>query len=768
MKPMTKCCIFFLILIIFPPPSDGSKKVYIVYMGSSVGKSASDHTSSHVELLNSVIGREEQNPRPLIYSYRKAFSGFAAHLSETEAAAIANKPGVVSVFPDPVLELHTTRSWDFLQLGISEDVYHRSSSEASSSGADTIIGVLDTGIWPESPSFDDKDMSPIPARWKGVCVTAKDFSASDCNKKLIGARYYNQESKVVAWTTDQTPRDSNGHGSHTSSTAAGVAVPGANYHGLAIGTAKGGSPTSRLAAYRVCTSEGCKGSAILAAFEDAITDGVDFLSLSLGASPYYRPDFDSDPIAIGAFHAVENGIMVVCSAGNSGPAPGTVVNTAPWILTVGATTIDRHFESDLVIDADNNAVIKGEGINFSELDKSPTYPLIYGESAATNTSNKDDARNCNPYALDGEKVKGKIVLCEHSEIGYSKMQKLLGVKEKGGIGLALINDPEIHVAAVFGNFPMTVISSSDASAVISYLNSSKNPVATILPTVTVNNYKPAPLVAYFSSRGSSTEPTNIIKPDIAAPGVNILAAFVPTNGSSLVSTGDTTSTFNLLSGTSMACPHVTGIAASIKSQNPTWSPAAIRSAIMTTATETNNEGNTIHTDAGLPATPYDYGSGEVYPSKALRPGLVYELTMEDYYLFLCNYGYSSDTIKKISGKQTGYNCPSNSSKDLISELNYPSIAISKFNGTERRVTRRVTNVGISDGETTYTVNIKSPAELEVVVTPSKLQFKADTKTLSYQVAFSSSSGSPNKDIFGSLTLTNGKYTVRTPFVVSGN
>ncbi|XP_031475852.1 CO(2)-response secreted protease-like [Nymphaea colorata] len=767
MKTLTKYCLFFLVLTISSPPSDASK-VYVVYMGSSRGKSASYHTASHVELLNSVIGREEKIPRPLIYSYRNAFSGFAAHLSETEAAAIAKKPGVVSVFPDPVFELHTTRSWDFLQVGVSEDVYHSSSSESSSSGADTIIGILDTGIWPESPSFADKDMPPVPSRWKGVCMTAKDFSASNCNKKLIGARYYNEESKVTAWTTDQTPRDSIGHGSHTSSTAAGVAVPAASYHGLATGTAKGGSPTSRLAIYRVCTSEGCKGSAILAAFEDAITDGVDLLSLSLGASPYFRPDFDSDPIAIGAFHAVENGIVVVCSAGNSGPAPGTVVNTAPWILTVGATTIDRDFESDLILGEESNAVIKGEAINFSKLDKSPIYPLIYGESAPANTSTKDDARNCNPYALDGEKVKGKIVLCEHSDRGYSKTQKLLGVKGIGGVGLVLIDDPEIHVAAVYGNFPMTVISSSDASSIFSYLNSSKNPVATILPTVTVNNYKPAPLVAYFSSRGASTQTRNIIKPDIAAPGVSILAAFIPTNDSSLVSAGETPSMFNLLSGTSMACPHVTGVAASIKSQNPTWSPSAIRSAIMTTATETNNEGSTIHTDAGSPATPYDYGSGEVNPSKAYRPGLVYEVTMEDYYLFLCNYGYSSDTIKKISGKQTGYNCPSDSSKDSISNLNYPSIAVSKFNGTERTVKRRVTNVGIGDEETTYTVNILSPAELKVAISPSTLQFRAGTKTLSYEVSFSSSSGTPNHDMFGSLTWTNGKYTVRTPFAVSNN
>lgn len=140
------------------------------------------------------------------------------------------------------------------------------------------------------------------------------------------------------------------------STAAGNSLPDVSYYGLASGTAKGGSPSSRIAVYRVCTSGGCRGSAILAAFDDAIQDAVDVLSLSLGSSAMFKPEYSTDPIAIGAYHAVAKGIIVVCSAGNDGPSSQTVVNVAPWILTVAATTIDRDLESDVLLGG--NKVVK--------------------------------------------------------------------------------------------------------------------------------------------------------------------------------------------------------------------------------------------------------------------------------------------------------------------------------------------------------------------------------------------------------------------------
>jgi subtilisin family serine protease len=214
--------------------------------------------------------------------------------------------------------------------------------------------------------------------------------ASACSK-LIGARYYDLSSVRGPSPSDGgSPRDDVGHGTHTSSTAAGNAITGASYYGLAPGTAKGGSAGSRVAMYRVCAESGCAGSAILAGFDDAIADGVDVVSVSLGASPFFRPDFSADPIAIGAFHAVAKGVMVVCSAGNSGPDAATVVNVAPWILTVAATTIDRDFESDVVLGG-NNSAVKGVAINFSNLDRSPKYPLITGAAAKSGSVSDTDA-----------------------------------------------------------------------------------------------------------------------------------------------------------------------------------------------------------------------------------------------------------------------------------------------------------------------------------------------------------------------------------------
>ncbi|KAI4316968.1 hypothetical protein L6164_024888 [Bauhinia variegata] len=726
--------------------------VYIVYMGAADSGNGSLR-NDHSQILSTVLKRNEN---ALVRNYKYGFSGFAARLSKEEAQLIAKNPGVVSVFPDPVLKLHTTRSWEFLKYQTDVKI---DDSDSNANGDDTIIGILDTGIWPESASFGDKGTSPVPSRWKGTCMKAKDFSSSNCNRKLIGARYYSDDAFG-------TPRDTVGHGTHVASTAAGSTVADASYYGLAEGIAKGGSPGSRVAMYKVCAQFGCRGSAILAAFDDAIADGVDVLSLSLGAPAEGRPELTSDPIAIGAFHAVEHGITVVCSAGNDGPNSNAVANDAPWLLTVAATTIDRDFESNVVLGGNKKAIIKGEGINFSPLSKSPTYSLVYGESAKADNAKLVEARNCYPGALDENKIKGKIVLCEGNDDEFSTSDKIDVVKEAQGVGVISINDQTRAVASVYRTFPATVISSKDATTVLQYVNSTNNPVATILETESVSNYKPAPMVAYFSSRGPSTLSRNILKPDIAAPGVNILAAWTG-NDTDEAPSGKEPPQFNVISGTSMACPHVSGVAAAVKSRNPTWSPSAIKSAIITTATQKNNLKAPITTDSGLVATPYDYGAGELTTAGPLQPGLVYETTTADYLNYLCFLGLSVTDIKVISKTVSdGFTCPKDSNAGMISNINYPSIAISNFNANEiKNVTRTVTNVG-GDDQTVYSSVVEAPSGVNVKVTPAKLQFTKSSKKLSYQVVFSLTSTSLEQDVFGSISWTNGKFTVRSPFVLS--
>ncbi|GLT36764.1 hypothetical protein SLA2020_111210 [Shorea laevis] len=232
----------------------------------------------------------------------------------------------------------------------------------------------------------------------------------------LGARYFNKG--LATSVGDQlnsslppslsTVRDLDGHGSHTLSTAAGNFVPGANVFRHGNGTASGGSPAVRVAAYKVCWPEvgdgACMDADILAAFDAAISDGVDVLSLSIGGLP---AEYFEDGIAIGSFHAVKNDITVVASAGNSGPTTGTVSNVAPWIFTIGASTIDRAFTSYIMLG--NKKKIKGMSLSATILPRGKYYPLITGASAKSDDVSEVDANQCELDSLDPRKAKGKIV-----------------------------------------------------------------------------------------------------------------------------------------------------------------------------------------------------------------------------------------------------------------------------------------------------------------------------------------------------------------------
>ncbi|KAK1298112.1 hypothetical protein QJS10_CPB14g00739 [Acorus calamus] len=272
--------------------------------------------SIHANMLEQIVGSGAS--QHLIHSYKRSFNGFVASLSTDEAQKIKATDGVVSVFPNRINQLHTTRSWSF--MGFPLNATHTPLE------SDIIVGMLDTGVWPESSSFNDTGLGPPPSN------------------KIIGARFYNGGG---GGSSDDilSPRDTEGHGSHTASTAAGATVAGASLYGLAQGTAHGAVPSARLAVYKICWSFGCADADILAAFDDAIADGVDVISLSVG-SPF-ASDYFEDPIAIGAFHAMKRGVLTSNSAGNSGPRPSTVSNFSPWSLTVAASTIDRKFVADV-------------------------------------------------------------------------------------------------------------------------------------------------------------------------------------------------------------------------------------------------------------------------------------------------------------------------------------------------------------------------------------------------------------------------------------
>ncbi|MCD7465527.1 hypothetical protein HAX54_001472 [Datura stramonium] len=593
--------------------------------------------------------------------------------------------------------------------------------------------------------------------------------------KLIGARFYNIEdqdssiTKLPKNTSSNTtrpngsPRDRVGHGTHTASIAAGVFVPNASYYGLASGIARGGSPSARIATYKACSEvNNCQGSAILKAIDDAIRDGVDIISISMGRSFVFQTDFKDDPIAIGAFHAAERGVAVVCSGGNEGPDPYTVTNSAPWIFTVASSTIDRKFQSNVVLG--NNVSLKGTGISMDTSGRSKTYPLAFGEDIPFHPSLTSQARNCIPGSLDAKRVAGKIIICMNDDWSISKEIKKLVVQDAKAKGLILIDEQEKSTPFDSGNFPFAEFGKLAGSKILQYINSSQNPLATIFPTNEIRRFKPAPVVADTSSRGPATFTENILKPDITAPGVGILSAMIPNEDEK------ESSLFSITSGTSMACPHVSGTMAFIKSIHPTWSFSMIKSAIMTTATISNNLRKPLTNTSNLHASPHEIGAGELNPIKALNPGLVFETTMKDYYNFLCYYGYKEKEIRLIVSKKNNFNCPKNAStntkKELISHINYPSISIEKLKQNQgvMKIKRVATNVG--SPTVTYTSSIISPPGLIVRVSPRMIGFVKGIKTASFQVSFDGKKASKGYN-FGSITWSDdGSHKVQMVFAVN--
>ncbi|XVF51600.1 hypothetical protein PTKIN_Ptkin04bG0197300 [Pterospermum kingtungense] len=665
----------------------------------------------------------------MVYSYRNVVTGFAAKLTAEEAEAMKRKEGVVSARPERVYSLHTTHSPDFLGLHQNLGFWNQSNY-----GEGVIIGLLDTGITPGHPSFSDEGMPPPPAKWKGKC----EFDGG-CNNKLIGARNFAE---------DQTgpPTDEEGHGTHTASTAGGNYVEGANVFGNANGTAVGMAPLAHLAMYKVC-GELCSESAILAAMDVAVEDGVDVLSLSLGGGsvPFYM-----DSIALGAFTAIQKGIFVSCSAGNEGPQYGTLSNEAPWILTVGASTIDRSISA--IAKLGNGLTYDGESLFQPKDFPSTLLPLVYAGA-----NGNESSAFCAPGSLKDVDVKGKVVLCERGgDIG--RIDKGQEVKDNGGAAMILMNDQLNGFSTIADPhvLPATHVSYNAGLNIQKYINSTTNPTATILFKGTVIGNPSAPEVTSFSSRGPNMQSSGILKPDIIGPGVSILAAWPV----SVENKTNTKSTFNMISGTSMSCPHLGGIAALLKSSHPDWSPAAIKSAIMTTASFVNLGGNPIVDQTNTTADIFATGAGHVNPSKANDPGLIYDLQPDDYIPYLCGLNYTDEEIGTIV--QRNVDC---SSESIIAdaELNYPSFSIVLPESGSQTYTRTVTNVG--PASSSYTYLVAAPEGVDVSVTPKQIVFTSVNQKATYSVTFSRQKNISLPFSQGLLNWFSPQHNVTSPIAV---
>ncbi|XP_031100013.1 subtilisin-like protease SBT5.3 [Ipomoea triloba] len=740
--------LFFLLTTFSLATATTNSKHYIVYMGHHSHHSSESAITANHEILASVKGSYEEAKDAVRHHYTKSFRGFSAMLTPHQARKLAERDSVVSVFESRTRRSHTTRSWRFLGVGYGEE-HNRVQMNIST---DIIVGIIDSGIWPDSKSFNDYGLGPVPKRFTGECITGQNFTSSNCNRKIVGARFYsagyeaeNGPLESFNLTFFRSARDNDGHGTHIASTIAGAMVSNASFFGMGEGTARGGAPGARLAIYKACWFDLCSDADILAAMDDAIHDGVDIFSLSFGADPP-QPIYFEDVVSIGTFHAFQKGVFISASAGNSF-LPSTAANVAPWILTVAASTIDRDLHTYLQLG--NSIVIKGISANPSTLER--YYSLIAGSAAAAPGISPENASFCKPSTLDPKLITGKVVVCKLEVVSDSRRAKGAIVKQGGGVGLILI-DPFANDVAFEFEIPGVVIS-QEAKELQSYMTKEKNPVAKIFRTTTVLFTKPAPKIASFSSMGPNSITPDIIKPDIAAPGVNILAAWSPV--ATDISAGKSVD-YNIISGTSMACPHASAIAAIIKSHHPSWSPAAIKSAIMTTATSLDNtQSQIIRNPKGTLASPFDYGSGQINPVAAIDPGLVYDFDQNDIIAFLCSIGGSPAQLKNVTGEVV--HC--NSTLAAPYDLNYPSIGVSKMNGAIS-VQRRVTYYG--NGPTVYNAEVNYPDGVNVSVTPKMLSFARTGEIKAFTVTFTPYRTSNGNFVFGALVWSNGIHKVKSP------
>ncbi|HEU5100366.1 MAG TPA: S8 family serine peptidase, partial [Roseiflexaceae bacterium] len=646
--------------------------------------------------------------------YRYVYGGAALLLPESQLARLATLPGIVSIQRDRLRQVDMDRSPQF----VGADTIWRA-LEANPSlgdgGQGVIVGVIDTGIWPEHPSFADDGSYPAPPpRWHGSCEAPNDTSAPIvCTNKLIGARESLETYRALVGLDPgefDSARDDDGHGTHTASTAAGNAGVAAAIFGQPRGTISGIAPRAHVAAYKGLGNAGGFESDLVAAIDQAVADGVDVINYSIGSIVAPDPYDEADALAF--LDAYRAGVFVAVSAGNSGPDAGTIGSpaNAPWVTSVAASTTDRQFVGQLTLQAGSETLsVTGASITAGVA----SAPVIDAKSLGDPQCER---------ALPNT-ILGTIVLCQRG--GNLRVEKSANVKAGGGVGMVLYNVHQRDVETDNHWVPTLHVNSDVSPQLLSFTNAHSNTTILgqlALPQRTIEA-RFGDVIADFSSRGPlPPEQLGVSKPDLAAPGVQILAGTSPQPGT--LDSGPPGELFQAIAGTSMSAPHVAGAGALLKALHPDWTPGQIKSALMTTAWT-----NVVKQDGVTPADPYDMGSGRLDLTHAGDPGLTLDVTADQYA----------------------------SAKSHLQDLNYPSISMPAMPG--RLSAARVVRSEL-DQDSTWSASAEAPAGARVTINPSRISVPA--RGYASFVVTVDAGGLPEGTYFASVRLRSGARVLHLP------